>query len=114
MFVCRDMPTMCPTPPSVSSDPRNIQPGDADAWKRYERDMLEALTQYAYSGGTLASVHTKFYAVFDPAGYMRISDTEPNLCVLYGLTVVQVGGTRVVAYAFYPLNVNAGTRIVFE
>jgi prepilin-type N-terminal cleavage/methylation domain-containing protein len=118
MFVCRDMPTSLPTPPSTASDPRVVSEADVNAWKDHESKMLTALTNFAYPSGLLATTHTEFYAVFDPAGYLRIPNSDPKCpaanCVLYGLTIVQVGGTRVVAYAFYPINSNTGTRVVFD
>jgi len=114
MFVCRDMPTSLPTPPAAASDPRQVQETDVNAWKNYEGRVLDALTTFAYPGGQLGTNHTQFYAIFDPAGYLRITQEEASQCVLYGLTVVQVGGTRVVAYAFYPINSNTGTRVVFD
>ena len=117
MFVCRDMPTSLPPPPTVASDARVVSEADVNAWKGHEKKMLDALTTFALlSDGKLAPTHEKFYAIFDPAGYLRIPDSDPPAaeCVLYGLTVVQVGGTRVVAYAFYPINSNTGTRVVFD
>ena len=118
MFACRDMPTSLPTPPAAASNPRQVQEADVNLWKQYEKKMLEALTNFAYPGGQLGSNHTEFYAIFDPAGYLRITQDEASKCILYGLTVVQVVGyqptARVVAYAFYPINSNTGTRVVFD
>jgi len=113
LYVLRDMPAI-PTPPSVASDPRVVREAEVTAWKQYEKQVADAVTAFACSDGKIVSPHTDFYVVFDPAGYMRISDDAPGKCALYGLTVVQIGGTRVVAYAFYPLNANTGTRVVFD
>jgi prepilin-type N-terminal cleavage/methylation domain-containing protein len=118
MFVCRDMPTSLPPPPIVASDARVVSEADVNAWKGHEKKMLDALTTFAYPGGQLGSNHTEFYAIFDPAGYLRITQDEASKCILYGLTVVQVVGyqptARVVTYAFYPINSNTGTRVVFD
>ena len=119
MFVCRDMPSNLPTNvPPVASDARVVSEADVNAWKDHEGKMLDALTNFACPGGQLGTTHTEFYAIFDPAGYLRITQDEASKCILYGLTVVQVVGyqptARVVTYAFYPINSNTGTRVVFD
>jgi prepilin-type N-terminal cleavage/methylation domain-containing protein len=117
LFVCKEMPPSLPDASKVQgvSDVRKMTEQDVANWKRYEADCLRAVTDFALSNGQLSSLHKGFCVIFDPAGYMSMDPTlTGGQVVQYAMTVIQVGGMKVTAYRFYPVNPNTGTRIVFE
>lgn len=118
MFVLKDLPDLGGIAmPEKASNPRD--PSEMEAaiqrWKEYEIKLLDRVTDHAVSGSSVRNEHREFYVEFDPAGYMSpepLSTTSKT--VKQALTVVRLAGTKVTAYAFYPLNPNTGTRLVFE
>ena len=116
VYVLKGMPSLSGiTVPAPAADPRNPTEAELQAWKTYEKSLLDALTTFAFqSDGKLKPEHREFYVVFDPAGYMKGDPAEPTKTVQVVMTVIQASGNRVVQYAFYPINANTGTRLVFE
>jgi prepilin-type N-terminal cleavage/methylation domain-containing protein len=126
-IVCRKMPDSLPSPPGVSV---SQIPTDAEvqAWKNYRVSLLAALTTFAMGNTTppkLKTVDTQgfgltqFGVVFDPTGYLATNQNPASEAAqagdpIYALTIVQIGGTKVINYAFFPLNAASGTRIYFE
>jgi len=115
IFVCLGFPTSLTMPPTVA-DPTQITQEQIKAWEKYEADLLEDVGRFALSGGKLKSEHEEFYIEFGPAGYPPAHPiTKSHLATEEGgVTVVRISANRVVGYAFYPLNTNAGTRLIFE
>ena len=115
IYVLKEMPSSLPTPPAAAADPRNPTDTELRNWATYEKNLLDAVSAFAFpGGGKLEAEHQKFYVVFDPAGYLKGDPKYPTKTVQVGMTVVQASGDRVVQYVFYPLNANTGTRLVFE
>ena len=96
---------------------------DADAWQEHRQNIAEKIDTERSK-----TAQKTFCALFRPTGVMlRGSDvTSPNLgglpgsistsqVVELGLAVFRVTASDEVSdFVFYPLNVNAGTRLVFE
>jgi prepilin-type N-terminal cleavage/methylation domain-containing protein len=125
-IVCRKMPDTLPVVPGVSV---SQIPTDAEvqAWKNYRVSLLAALTTFAMNGTPprLRTVDTQnfgltqFGVVFDPTGYLAMNQNPASEATqagdpIYALTIIQIGGTKVTNYAFFPLNAASGTRIYFE
>jgi hypothetical protein len=123
-FVCVQLPALSSPPSkvldaSLAVDPAKQEEADTalKAWKDYEKGVGDKVTAYALTSGTLNSDHRDFGLAFDPTGYLaeeQCSISGSTNQKIYGLTMVQIGGARVAAYTFYPINANTGTSIVFE
>jgi len=141
IYICKGMPSSLASPPDHAADPAkptqaeigsakgwltsngHSVPADEStavlvAWNAYRQDLLQGkpsengwggVTGHALDtvkkDGTLNSTRVNFNVPISPTGYIT---------TVGGFTVVQVGGTRVVGYVFYPLNPNTGTRLLFE
>ena len=121
MFVCKGMPPASSL--SGVTVPSSTQPGSTGTseqwdsytqdWKKYQAQMLVAVTGFAVSNGQIASVHQNFYVTVTPTGSMQ-TDIDITGSNADGFTIVQMGGPRVVAYEMFPLNSYAGTPILFQ
>jgi len=116
-YVCRDMPATLPAAPgSGVVDARDLSESQLADWARYRQQLLDAVGSFAASSGKIDATRATFFIVFDPAGY--VSQDPPAAVAArvpeYGMTIVQLGGNKVIGYAFYPMNMNAGTRLVFQ
>jgi type II secretory pathway pseudopilin PulG len=98
IFVAKGMPATLPSPPASTGD------SDADIanWENYQAQVLEAVKSHV---GTSPS----FTLQFDPRGMLTGSDTQA-----VALTLAQKSGDKVTGKAFYAINPNTGTRMVFE
>jgi type II secretory pathway pseudopilin PulG len=115
IIVCRNMPDTLPTlPTSVAVNAQDPTDTELAAWKKYEKDLLDAVTTHAMSGNQVRVTHQKFSVQFDSTGFVCADPSAAAASPIYALTVVQIGGVRATGYAFYPLNAISGTRIVFE
>jgi hypothetical protein len=118
LIACRRMPDTLPSPPQVAT---GSIPTDTDIanWKKYQRDLLDAVTNFALSSGKVKTNLSQFGVVFDPQGYLASNQNPTNDPTqgnetIYAMTVIQIGGAHVTQYSFYPLNATSGTRIIFE
>ena len=128
IYICKGMPGGFPAPQDKNGNPLVL--GDIDGWKWYGQMILTGpwpsspdadTAQRGMSGvaldknGNLKDAKPgplNFGVIISPTGYWK-SDIDASATV-NGFTVIQVGGTRVVGYVFYPLNPNTGTRLLFE
>jgi prepilin-type N-terminal cleavage/methylation domain-containing protein len=117
VVVCQGLPTPESdlTPPTtVATNAQDPDASNLDLWKQNAANCLAAVDSFAmanHSPPTLKSNHLKFTVGFDGTGIL-LSDTSSS--PVFALTVVQIGGGRVTAYALYPLNAISGTRIIFD
>jgi len=92
----------------VINMPTNLPSGEGD---QDHRERLAAAIRGARSS-------QPFCALFGPTGVMLGDNTlSPEQVVTLGLVIFQVTGEdqdQVGEFVFYPLNVNTGTRLVFE
>lgn len=113
VYILKNLPTRGPGAAPPVKDPKSMTPEDMVKWRQYEQDILAAIQQHeALSGGDVDS--EVFYLEFGPAGYPPATPRNPRKVIQNGLTIVKLAGPRVTAYAFYPLNTNTGTRLIFE
>jgi len=111
IYICKGLPPSPPSPPAQAVDPAHPTQAEMDAWNNYRKNLLAGVTSWALQAdGTLKA--GPFNVTITPTGYMK-TDVAASATV-DGFTVVQVGGTRVVGYVFYPLNPNTGTQLRFE
>ncbi len=108
MYVLNGIPTNMPREPTVTTG--DVSDRDVATWRRYERDLLDAVTRYAMAGTKL----NEFYIEFGPGGYRPADPRTSGTLVEYGVTIVRVTGQRVLGFKLYPMNPNTGTRLVFE
>jgi len=114
LYVCNGFPSGSPpSRPSVASD-GDVSDTQARQWEKYEQDLLAWVGRAFLSGVKLKSNQDKFCIEFGPAGYPPAEPQSSEDIVDQGLTVIQVAGERVLGYAFYTMNPNTGTRLVFE
>jgi len=115
VYVCRGLPDVGSMAPPSPVDPDNPRPGDVTRWRQYEQQVASKVESHALSGDALKTAHDEFYLEFCPAGFPPANPrTDETDVVRDGLTIVEVAGRRVTGYAFYALNTNTGTRLVFE
>jgi len=117
VYVCYGLPNVGGMAPSAPINPMKPSPSDVARWQRYEQDVLARVENYALSGAELKAQHDGFYIEFCPAGFppARPRTTPADGPIVQdGLTIVEVAGRRVTGHAFYALNTNTGTRLVFE
>lgn len=115
LFVCKGYPTNLPTPPSsVASG--DVTEAQIEQYQKYEQQVLDRLASFALTTRKLKSEHDGFCVEFGAAGYPPAAPITPanDLADEGGLTVVRVTGERVLGYAFFPFNTNAGTRLIFS
>ena len=120
IYICKGMPRLVAGTDYVDpGSPLNNTMNAAQkelaikAWNKYRQDLLTAVNKWTLqTDGTLKSDHRLFWVNIGPTGYMK-TDIDASATV-DGFTVIQVGGTRVIGYVFYPLNPNTGTRLLFE
>jgi prepilin-type N-terminal cleavage/methylation domain-containing protein len=127
-IVCRKMPN--------TSDVTAPTNADVQAWKTYRANLLVKLTNFAltserppkfWSTEDIDQNHglTNFNVVFDASGYLATDQNPGGLPKItsdpnqpsdapYALTIIQIGGTRVVSYDFFYLNTATGTRLLFD
>jgi len=114
-YVCRGLPNVGSVTPPAQVDPRDPRPEDVASWRQYEQQVLRKVESHVLSGNELKTEHDEFYIEFCPAGFPparpRTRDAD---IVRDGLTIAQVAARRVTSHAFYALNINTGTRLVFE
>jgi len=121
LFVCKDMPTNTFTETTFANPTSPTEAELRTAAQRREQFLngaANSLKSWASldSNGVVGGDHKRFYVVFDPAGYLSqnppsgVAGNTPQ----YGFTIIQVRANAVNAYAFYPLNMNSGTRLIFE
>jgi len=128
MYVLNEIPGISNLAGGLPTTTRtNPKPEDIESWKKYERDVRDKVQAHAFSGSALTSrsKHNGFCIEFGPAGYPPVpghEHTTQEPIVQEGLTVIRAvvgeaatnADSRVVSYAFYPINTNTGTRHVFE
>jgi len=113
MFVLNGIPSGIPQAPTVGTG--DVSDRDVAEWRRYESNVYDKyLTPFALSGTDIKSAHQEFYVEFGPGGYRPANPQTSGTLVEFGMTIVRVTGRRVVNYAFYRMNPNTGTRLVFE
>ncbi len=114
LYVCNGFPSgAAPTPPAVSSDGR-VSETQARQWEQYERSLMQWVGDEFLSGSNLRADQDRFCIEFGPAGYPPPEPQSSEDIASRGLTILQVTGQRVLGYAFYTMNPNTGTRLVFE
>jgi prepilin-type N-terminal cleavage/methylation domain-containing protein len=114
LIILKDIPAFAPLS-STNTSAVTIGDADVDARRRSEQIFLETLSTFANTSMPAGSGCTQsFYIEIDPAGYLRPNTTNDAAMVGTGLTVVKLVGQKVTAYAFFPLNMNTGTRLVFQ
>ena len=112
VYVCNGLPNNLPNVPAHKTNPT---PQDIVEWRDYEQRVLKDVRDHAMSDEKLKPEHDGFYIEFCPAGFPPARPkTEDMPVVENGLTVVKVARGRVTAYAFYAINTNTGTRLIFE
>lgn len=112
VYVCNGLPESLPSVPAHKTDPT---PQDIVKWRQYEQQVLGKVGQYAISDDNLKDEHDEFCIEFCPAGFPPARPRTDDMPVVEnGLTVVKVARGRVTAYAFYAINTNTGTRLIFE
>ncbi len=125
VYVLRDAPGLA----SVSTQGL-VVPGEGEVpdevqiekWAQYQQDVQDAIAEYGfanvqngYISGDLKGDQQEFYIAFAPSGYVVDLDSGPSSdAVEQAVTVVQLAGSRIGDYVFYPINRNTGTRLVFE
>lgn len=120
VYVCNGLPDNLPNVGGKAPANRtNPTPQDIVWWRDYEQQVLGRVQQYAMSGEKLKPDHDEFCIEFCPAGFpptrpRSLSPPDDMPVVENGLTVVKVARGRVTAYAFYAINTNTGTRLIFE
>lgn len=132
LYVCKGVPPIQSS--TISSKPaEELTEQDIEDWQRtYQQNVLDEIDKYVFPGGTgpeLKNEHDTFYLVYGPQGYpitdsirlgnlgnMNSSEVVGGAGAsgAPGLTLIRVSGIRVSSYAFYLLNPNTGTRLVFE
>jgi len=96
--------------------------GNADAWQKHRQDIAEKINTERKK-----NAQKTFCALFGPTGVMLKDDAglsssglpsgSLSQVVTLGLAIFRVTGEdqdQVGEFVFYPLNVNTGTRLVFE
>jgi prepilin-type N-terminal cleavage/methylation domain-containing protein len=112
VYVCNGLPENLPNVPAHKTNPT---PQDIVEWRRYEQQVLGKVGQYAMSGEKLKPEHDEFCIEFCPAGFPPARPKTGGMPVVEdGLTIVKVARGRVTAYAFYAINTNTGTPLIFE
>lgn len=122
MVVLRDLPSGMPSLPSAAP-PKDRAPtaAEIDQWRDYRNDLMQALARHGFSdvsngiigqGGDVRADQDEFYVYFEPEGYLKRDPPADGAEQV--LLIVQIGGRRVKEYAFYPLNPNTGSRMLFE
>ncbi len=116
VYVCNGLPDNLPSVGGrAPADRTKPNPQDIVWWRDYEQRVLIKVGQWAMSGDELKPEHDEFCIEFCPAGFPPAKPrTDPKDIVQNGLTVVKVARGRVTAYAFYAINTNTGTRLIFE
>jgi len=120
VYVCNGLPDNLPNVGGKAPANRtNPTPQDIVWWRDYEQQVLGRVQQYAMSGDKLKPDHDEFCIEFCPAGFpparpRSLSPPDDMPVVEDGLTIVKVARGRVTAYAFYAINTNTGTRLIFE
>jgi prepilin-type N-terminal cleavage/methylation domain-containing protein len=125
VYVLKDIRGALPTPTlSASTSVVGYIPTvtDIQNGRNDEQKLRDFLKTYAYgaSGNTLQQMHQGFFIEVDPSGYLSLNplstsgNTGINTSVTNGVIVVKMVAGNVTGYAFYPLNANTGTRLVFE
>jgi prepilin-type N-terminal cleavage/methylation domain-containing protein len=128
IYICQGMPSGFPAPKDKNGN--SLVLGDIDGWKWYGQTILtgpwpsssdadtasRGMSGFALNAdGSLKDAKPgplNFNVTISPTGYMN-TDVASTTTVV-GFTIIQVGGTRVIGYVFYPLNPNTGTRLLFE
>ncbi|HUU93632.1 MAG TPA: prepilin-type N-terminal cleavage/methylation domain-containing protein [Phycisphaerae bacterium] len=115
VYVCRGLPNVGSATPPPPVDPRNPRPDDVARWRQYEQQVFGKIETHALSGKELGAEHDGFYLEFCPAGFPPANPRTNDADIVQdGLTIIQLAGRRVTGHAFYALNTNTGTRLVFE
>jgi len=116
VYVCNGLPENLPSVGGMApADRTNPTQQDIVRWRDYEQQVLGKVQQYAMSGEKLKDEHDEFCIEFCPAGFPPARPRTDDMPVVEnGLTVVKVTRRRVTAYAFYAINTNTGTRLIFE
>lgn len=119
MFVLKEIPTVSNLATNLphNTNRTNPTPEDIEKWKEFERAVRDKVQEHGLSGGKPKSEHNGFVIEFGPSGYPPVpgrGHTKSEPIVEDGLTIIRVVGEEVKGYAFYPINTNTGTRLVFE
>ena len=116
VYVCNGLPPdVGGMAPASVANRTNPTPQDIVRWRDYEQRVLGEVGKWAMSGDKLDTKHDEFYIEFCPAGFPPVRPRTDNMPVVEnGLTIVKVARRRVTAYAFYAINTNTGTRLIFE
>ena len=113
IYICKGMPSSLPSQPTPAANPAKPTQAEIDAWNNYRKNLLDGVKGFTLqTDGTLKVEHRQFNVTISPTGYMKTAIDAS--ATVDGFTVIQVGGTRVIGYVFYPLNPNTGTRLLFE
>ena len=116
VYVCNGLPdNLTKVGGKAPANRTNPTPEDIVWWRDYEQQVLKDVRDHAMSGEKLDTEHDEFYIEFCPAGFPPVRPRTDNMPVVEnGLTIVKVARRRVTAYAFYAINTNTGTRLIFE
>jgi len=115
VYVCNGLPNVSAVAPGAPADRTNPTPQDIVRWRDYEQQVLGKVQREFMSGDKLKPEHDEFCIEFCPAGFPPARFRTDDMPVVEnGLTVVKVARGRVTAYAFYAINANTGTRLIFE
>ncbi len=116
VYVCNGLPNNLPTVGGMApADKTKPTPQDIVRWRDYEQQVLGKVGEWAMAGEKLKPEHDEFCIEFCPAGFPSARPRTDDMPVVEnGLTVVKVARGRVTAYAFYAVNTNTGTRLIFE
>ena len=119
MFVLKEIPAISGLAGNMPLTARlNPNLADIEKWKKFDRDVRLKVQEHGLgSGGKPKSEHNGFVIEFSPSGYPPSPGNEhtpSNRIVGDGLTIIRVVGEEVTGYAFYPINTNTGTRLIFE
>jgi len=127
IYICKGMPSFVagndyddPGTPLNNTMNAAQKAAAIEVWNKYRQQLLlgrskdgsGGVNNFALANGTLRDNRVKFNVDISPTGYMNTDVASTG--TVDGFTVVQLGGTRVVGYVFYPLNPNNGTRLLFE
>ncbi len=117
VYVCKGLPDVGGIAPPAPADRLNPTINEITRWRQYEQEVLDKVADHAMSGTKLKPEHDMFFIEFCPAGFPpvrpRTTQAEGPM-VQGGLTIVQVAGRTVTGHAFYAINTNTGTRLIFE
>ncbi len=115
VYVCQGLPQGGAAAPGAVANRSNPNPSEIVRWREYEQAVLEDVEDHALSGDKLDTKHDGFCIEFCPAGFPPAKPRTTDMPVIDGgLTLVKVARGRVTTYAFYMINTNTGTRLIFE